>query len=195
MTHPPSKEGGSSRRFCCCGCFPFPFLWGRASAWSDEELLPHSKDLRFGGGVFLLCVGLGGATAGGLCFSAGAAFAGEALRGLAGVGGFIPQLDIRMSSSEHPSHPNSPRAAQQGVLAAHVSVGRRERSHSRSPDRMAHPRRGLSSISWYRADRAMLNSAVPNLYRMRSPATSAGFTSTSTTCDSAIHKCVHKTRS
>ena len=41
----------------------------------------------------------------------------------------------------------------------------------------------------------MLNSVVPNLYRMRTPATSAGFTSTSTTCDSAIHKCVHETRS
>ena len=137
----------------------------------------------------------GGGTAGGLGFSAGAGFSGEVLRGLAGVRGFIPQLDIRMSSSEHPSHPNSPRAAQQGVLAAHVSVMRRERSHSRSPDRMAHPPWGLSSSSWYRADRAMLNSVVPYLYRMRTPATSAAFTSTSTTCDSAIHKCVHKTRS
>ena len=58
---------------------------------------------------------LGGATAVALGFSAGEGFAGEALRGLAGVGGFSPQLDIRMSSSEHPSHPNSPRAVQQGV--------------------------------------------------------------------------------
>ena len=74
-----------------------------------------------------------------------AGFAGEALRGLAGVGGFIPQLDIRVSASEHPSHPNSPRAAQQEVFAAHVSLRRRERSHSRGPDRMAHPRWGLSS--------------------------------------------------
>ena len=56
------------------------------------------------------------------------------------MGGFIPQLDSRLSSSEHPSDPNSHRAAQQGVLAAHVSVRRRERSHSRSPHRMAPPR-------------------------------------------------------
>ena len=102
-------------------------LRGSLGPWSDDELLPNSKDLRLGGGVFLGAVGLGGATAGGLGFSAGAAFAGEALRGLAGVGGFIPQLDSRMSSSEHPSHPNSPRAAQQGVLAAHVSVRRPRR--------------------------------------------------------------------
>ena len=39
----------------------------------------------------------------------------------------------------------------------------------------------------------MLNSAIPNWHRMRTPATSVGFTSTSTTCDSAIHKGVHKT--
>ena len=41
----------------------------------------------------------------------------------------------------------------------------------------------------------MLNSVVPNLYRMRTPATSATFTSTSTTSDRAIHKRIHETRS
>ena len=145
-------------------------------------------------GGFLGCLGLGGGTAGGLGFSARAGFAGEALRGLARLWEFNPQLDSRISSSAHLCHPNYPRLARQGVFAVHVSVTQRERSHSRSPDRMAHPRLGLSSSSWYRADRAMLNSAVPNLYRMRTPATSAGFTSTSTTCDRAIHKCVHNTR-
>ena len=88
-------------------------------------------------------MGLGGGTAGGLGFSAGAGCAGVPLRGLAGVGGFIPHLDIRVSSSEHPSDPNFPRAAQQGVLAAHVSVRRRERSHSRSADKMAQPPLGF----------------------------------------------------
>ena len=79
------------------------------------------------------CVGLGGggAKAGGLGFSAGGGgFAGEVPRGLPGVGGLNPQLDSRISSSAHPSHPNSPRLAQQGVFAGHVSVRQRERSHS-----------------------------------------------------------------
>ena len=109
------------------------------------------------------------------------------------------ELDNRIFSSAQPFHPNSPRLAQQGVFAAHVSVRRRERFHSRSPERMAHPLWGLRSSSWYGADKAMLNSAVPNRYRMQTPATSAGFTSTSTTCDSAVHpasiKHVHKRRS
>ena len=48
-----------------------------------------------------------------------------------------------------------------------MSVRRRERSHSRSPDRTAHPRCGLRRSSWYTADMAMLNSggaqAVPDV--------------------------------
>ena len=160
-------------------------------------MLPDSKDLRFSGGVFLGCVGSGGGggTAGVLGFSAGSGFAGEALRGLAGGGGFIPQLDSSMSSSEHPSHPNSTTLTQQGVFAAHVSV-----RAGALP--VPHPRQdgaiplGVEQQQLVKGgNKAMLNSAVPNLYRMRTPATSVGFTSTSTTCDSAIHKCVHKTRS
>ena len=88
----------------------------------------------------------GGGTAGRLGFSA-AGFAREVLRGLPGVGGLNPQLDSRISSSAHPSHPNSPSLAQQGVFAAQVSVKRRERSLSHSPERMAHPRWGLRSNS------------------------------------------------
>ena len=38
----------------------------------------------------------------------GGGFAGEVLRGLPGVGGLNPQLHSRISSSAHPSHPNSP---------------------------------------------------------------------------------------
>ena len=64
--------------------------------------------VRFGRGGFLGCVGLGGGRAGGLGFSAGGGFVGEVLRGLPGVGGLNPQLDSRISSSAHPSHPNSP---------------------------------------------------------------------------------------
>ena len=110
----PSKEGGSSRRFCCCGCFSFPFPCPRGSGWSDDELLPDSKDLRFGGGLFLGCVGLGGGGGGhgrGFGFlgrGGGGGVAGEALRGLPGVGGLNPQLNSRISLSAHPSHPNSP---------------------------------------------------------------------------------------
>ena len=42
-----------------------------------------------------------------------------------------------------PLPPHSPSLAQHGVFAAHVSVRRQERSHSRTPDRMAHPRLGV----------------------------------------------------
>ena len=137
----------------------------------------------------------GGGTAGGLGPSAGGgALLGRRRGGWLGLGGFNPQLESKLSSSAHSSHPNSPRLTHHGVIAAHVSVRWQERSHSRSPDTMAHPRWGLSNSSCYRADRAMLNSAAPNLYRMWTAATSAGFTSMSKTCESAIHKCVHKTR-
>ena len=146
MIHPPPNKG-APRAALPALASPSPSHGTGEYLVRKHDLLPDSKDLRFGGGVFLLCVALGGATAGGLGFSAGAGHAGEALRGLAGVEVFIPQLNITMSSSEHPSHPNSPRAAQQGVLAVHVSVRQRERCHSRSPERMAHPRWGLSSSS------------------------------------------------
>ena len=61
------------------------------------------------GGLFGLRGFGGGGRAGGLGFSAaGGGFAGEVLRGLPGVGGLNPQLHSRISSSAHPSHPNSP---------------------------------------------------------------------------------------
>ena len=41
----------------------------------------------------------------------------------------------------------------------------------------------------------MLNSAVPNQYRMQTPATSTGFIATSVICDMSFIKCVHKTHS
>ena len=123
MTHAPTKRGAPRAAFAASAS-PSPSHGDGGVPSRTTSCAPDSKDLR-AGGRFLLCGGLGGATAGGLGFSAGAGFAGEALRGLAGVEGFIPQLDIRMSSSEHPSHQNSPRAAHQGMLAAHVSVRRR----------------------------------------------------------------------
>ena len=59
---------------------------------------------------FLGCVGLGGGAGQGVWVSrrGGGGFAGEVLRGLPGVGGLNPQLHSRISSSAHPSHPNSP---------------------------------------------------------------------------------------
>ena len=61
------------------------------------------------GGLFGLRGFGGGRRAGGLGFSAaGGGFAGEVLRGLPGVGGLNPELHSRISSSAHPSHPNSP---------------------------------------------------------------------------------------
>ena len=56
---------------------------------------------------FLGCVGLGRAGQG-VSVSPGGAFAGEVLRGLPGVGGLNPQLHSTISSSAHPSHPNTP---------------------------------------------------------------------------------------
>ena len=192
----PSKEGGTSRRFGCCGCFPFPFPWGRGSSWSDDELLPNPKDLRFGGGVFLGGVRLGGGTAGGLGFSAGASFAGVALRGMAGVGGLVQPTtghqDVLVST---PLPHQLPHARPAGAVGRPRVRQAAEALALPQPGQDCTPRWGLSFSSWCRADKAMLNSAVPNLYRLRTPATSGGFTSTSTTCDSAIHKCVHKMRS
>ena len=114
------------------------------------------------GGLF----GFGGFGGGGgagrgvwFCRRGGGGFAGEALRG---VGGLNPQLDSRISSSAQPSHPNSPGLAQHGVFAGQVSVRRRDRSHSRNPDRIEHPRCGLRRSSWYREDRGMLNLEAPS---------------------------------
>ena len=62
------------------------------------------------GGLFGLR-GLGGGGQGrgfGFLGGGGGGFAGEVLRGLPGVGGLNPQLHSRISSSAHPSHPNSP---------------------------------------------------------------------------------------
>ena len=102
-------------------------------------------------------MGLGGGQGRGFEFLGwGGGFAGEVLRELLRVGGLNRQLDRRISSSAHPSHQNSLRLAKQGVFTAHVSL-KRERSHSRSPNKMAHPRWGLRSSSWYRADRGMLH--------------------------------------
>ena len=52
--------------------------------------------------------GFGAGQGRGFGFLGGGGFAGEVLRGLPGVGGLNPQLDSRISSSAHPSHPNSP---------------------------------------------------------------------------------------
>ena len=145
----PSKEGGSSRRFCYSCCFPFTsFPCPRGSAWYDDELLLDSTDLRLCVEGFLGLVGLGGGGGAGQGVSVsrrgGGGFARKVLRRL---GGFNPQLHRRISSSAQPSHPNSPRLAQHGVLAAQVSVRRRDPSHSRNTDTIEDPRCGLRSSS------------------------------------------------
>ena len=112
------------------------------------------------GGLFGFAgFGGGGAGRGVWVCRQGRGFAGEALRGL---GGLDPQRDSRISSSTQPSHTNSSTLAQHGVFAAKVSVGRQDRSYSRNPDRLEHPRGGLRRSSWYRVDRAMLSSGVPS---------------------------------
>ena len=93
------------------------------------------------GGLFGFGGFWGGGRAGGSGLSAGGG-GGAALLGrrCKGVGGLNPQLDSTISSSAQPSHPNSPRLAQHSVFAAQVSFRRQDRSHSRNPDTIEHPR-------------------------------------------------------
>ena len=93
---------------------------------------PIRRTCLFAWGFFWVGLVWRGGRVGGLGFSGeGGGFAGEVLRGLPELGGLNPQLDSRISWSTHPSHPNSPRLAQQGVFTAQVSVRQRDRSYSR----------------------------------------------------------------
>ena len=68
-------------------------------------------------------------------------------------------------------------------------------SHSRSPDKMTHPLWGLRSGSCCRADKAMLKSAVPNVYRTRTPRHPPSSRPRPRPVTVPFIKCVQKTRS
>ena len=165
VTHPPPKRGVPHAAFAAAAASPSPpsHVHGGVPG-PTMSCCAIRRTCASAWGAFwvgwVLGGGGGGGRAGGLGFSAGGG--GLCWGGAAGARGVQPTTGQQDLLVRRVLPPQLTRLAQHGVFAAQVSVGRRYRSHSRNPDRIEHPRCGLRSSSWYKADRAMLNSAVPS---------------------------------
>ena len=114
VTHPPPNMGVPRAAFAAAAASPSPPSHVHGGVRGPTmSCCPIRRTGASKGGGILGCVRLDGGRARGLGFPAkgGEGLDEEVLRGLPGMEGLNPQLDIRISSSTHPSHPNTPRHA------------------------------------------------------------------------------------